>query len=134
MSARSQIFRCAAALSALLIGLVFSAVGATTDPAAGVATRTAPTAKQPAETQAERGLRLLLEKPFLSPDFDQQVFDELWKTWEEPLRSQAEKATSDERRAMAFSRYGLTERPGDPKHRPSQYVVDDQGNWTMNCL
>jgi len=83
---------------------------------------------------AERGYRLLLEKPYLSPDFDQQVFDELWKTWEEPLRSKAENATPDERRKMSYSRYGLVERPDDPKHRPLQYVVDDAGHWTMNCL
>src|SRR5258707_14544733 len=91
-------------------------------------------AAAPVESPAQRGYRLLLEKPYLSPDFDQQVFDELWKTWEEPLRSKAEKATPDERRQMAFSRYGLIERVGDPDHRPLQYVVDDKGNWTMNCL
>jgi mono/diheme cytochrome c family protein len=86
------------------------------------------------ETPAQRGYRLLLEKPYLTPDFDQQVFDELWMTWEEPLQSKAKEATPDERRKMAYSRYGLVERPNDPKHRPLQYVVDDQGNWTMNCL
>ena len=86
------------------------------------------------ESPAERGYRLLLDKPYLTPDFDQQVFDELWKTWEEPQRSKAEKATADERRQMAFSRYGLIERPNDPQHRPLQYVVDKEGNWTMNCL
>jgi len=91
-------------------------------------------AAAPVESPAQRGYRLLLEKPYLSPDFDQRVFDELWKTWEEPLRSKAEKATPDERRQMAFSRYGLIERAGDPDHRPLQYVVDDKGNWTMNCL
>ena len=86
------------------------------------------------ETPAQRGYRLLLEKPYLTPDFDQQVFDELWKTWEEPLRKKAETATPDERRKMAYSRYGLVERPDDPRHRPLQYVVDEKGNWTMNCL
>jgi mono/diheme cytochrome c family protein len=86
------------------------------------------------ESPGERGYRLLLEKPYLTPDFDQQVFDELWKTWEEPLRSKAEKAVPDERRNMAYSRYGLIERPDDPRHRPLQYVVDEHGNWTMNCL
>src|SRR3984893_7047840 len=35
---------------------------------------------------------------------------------------------------MAYSRYGLIERAGDIEHRPLQYVVDDKGNWTMNCL
>ena len=86
------------------------------------------------ETPAQRGYRLLLEKPYLTPDFDQQVFDELWKTWEEPLRKKAEAATPDERRKMAYSRYGLVERPNDPRHRPLQYVVDEKGNWTRNCL
>ncbi len=88
-----------------------------------------------AETPAERGYRLLLTKPYLTPpDFDQEAFDELWKTWEAPLQAKAEKAAPDERRKMAYSRYGLVERPNDPKHRPLQYVVDDRGNWTMNCL
>src|SRR5438876_895764 len=86
------------------------------------------------ESAAERGYRLLLEKPYLTPDFDQQVFDELWKTWEAPLKAKAEKATPDERRQMAYSRYGLVEREGDLQHRPLQYVVDEKGNWTMNCL
>lgn len=34
---------------------------------------------------------------------------------------------------IAFSRYGLTPRPDDPT-KPLQYVVDGQGNWTMNCF
>src|SRR5262245_12630374 len=57
-----------------------------------------------AETAAERGYRLLRTKAYLPQDFDQQTFDELWKTWEEPLRSQAERATAEERRKMAFRR------------------------------
>src|ERR1700730_10451727 len=80
-------------------------------------------AAAPIESPAQRGYRLLLEKPYLSPDFDQQVFDDLWKTWEEPLRSKAEQATPDERRRMAYSRYGLVERRDDFQHRPLQYVV-----------
>jgi mono/diheme cytochrome c family protein len=83
---------------------------------------------------ARRGYDLLLNKPFLPPDFDQQTFDELWKMWEEPLRSQAAQSTVEERRRLAFARYGLIERPGDPAGRPLQYVVDERGNWSMNCL
>ncbi len=81
-----------------------------------------------------RGYELLTTKAFLPPDFDQETFDQLWKTWEEPLRSQAEKATPEERRTMSFSRYGLTARPGDTSGKSQQYVVDAAGNWTMNCL
>jgi hypothetical protein len=89
----------------------------------------------PAKTEAaRRGLELLLDKPFLPADFDQQTFDALWQAWEEPLRTKAEAATADERRQMAYSRYGLIARPGDSRHRPLQYVVDDEGNWSMNCL
>ncbi|WP_425616463.1 cytochrome c [Anatilimnocola sp. NA78] len=89
-------------------------------------------AKEP-ETAAERGYRWLTQKSYLPADFTQEVFDQAWTEWPEPLRSQAEKATPEERRAMAFSRYGLTPRPDDPT-KPLQYVVDDKGVWTMNCF
>ncbi|MBI3839767.1 MAG: hypothetical protein HY288_17735 [Planctomycetia bacterium] len=87
-----------------------------------------------ASAYAGRGYELLTTKPYLPPDFDQATFDELWKTWEEPLRSQAEKATPQERTMLAYSRYGLTVAPGDSSLKPQQYVVDEAGNWTMNCL
>jgi len=85
-------------------------------------------------TAAERGYRLLTDKAYLPPDFDQRTFDQLWRRWPEPLRSQAEAATPQQRRQMAYSRYGLTPRPGDELQRPLQYVVDEQGNWSMNCF
>jgi len=84
------------------------------------------------KTAAERGYQFLTQKVYLPPDFTQEVFDEAWTQWPEPLRSQAEKATPEERRLMAFSRYGLTPRPDDPT-KPLQYVVEN-GVWTMNCF
>jgi mono/diheme cytochrome c family protein len=84
-------------------------------------------------TAARRGYELLVNKAYLPPDFDQETFDAVWKQWPEPLRSQAEDATAAQRRRMAFERYGLTPRPDDPT-KPLQYVVDSQGNWTMNCF
>ncbi|MEX0938847.1 MAG: hypothetical protein WDZ59_13380 [Pirellulales bacterium] len=90
--------------------------------------------EQPGETAAQRGYRLLTEKPYLPPDFDQATFDNLWRVWEEPLRSQAAEATPEARREMAFQRYGLVVRPGDPQQRPMQYVVDAQGQYVMNCM
>jgi hypothetical protein len=59
-----------------------------------------------------RGYEFLTTTPLVPPDFDQEVFDNLWQAWEEPLRSQAENATLDQRRKMAFSRYGFTQTPG----------------------
>ncbi len=82
---------------------------------------------------AQRGYRVLTEKAVLSSDFTQEVFDNLWQCWPEALRGKAEAASNDERREMAFARYGLTPRPDDPK-KPLQYVVDNAGNWTMNCF
>jgi mono/diheme cytochrome c family protein len=81
----------------------------------------------------QRGYLDLVEKPYLPPDFDQETFDVVWKQWPEPLRSEAEKASPEQRRRMAFERYGLTPRPDDPS-KPLQYVVDSRGNWTMNCF
>lgn len=86
------------------------------------------------ETPAQRGYRLLTNKPYLPADFDQDVFDNLWQTWEEPLRSRAADATVEERRHMAFSRYGLTEAPGRSGPVALQYVDDGRGGWIMNCL
>jgi len=82
---------------------------------------------------AQRGYRVLTEKAVLSSDFTQEVFDNLWQCWPEALRAKAETASKDERREMAFARYGLTPRPDDPE-KPLQYVVDEVGNWTMNCF
>ncbi|WP_145098095.1 c-type cytochrome [Anatilimnocola aggregata] len=90
------------------------------------------TAGEP-ETAAERGYRWLTQKSYLPADFTQDVFDEAWTEWPEPLRTQAKNATPEERRKLAFSRYGLTPRPDDPT-RPLQYVVDEKGVWTMNCF
>ena len=83
---------------------------------------------------AARGYRFLTEKAYLPPDFDQSTFDEVWQVWPEPLRSQAKEASLEQRRRMAFARYGLTSRPGDNSGKPLQYVVDEDGNWTMSCF
>jgi mono/diheme cytochrome c family protein len=82
---------------------------------------------------APRGLEHLLSSAYLPPDFDQEVFDELWTTWEEPLRSRAAGADVAERRRLAMDRYGLLPHPDDPS-RSLQYVVDAEGRWTMSCL
>lgn len=83
---------------------------------------------------AQRGYRLLTQKALLPSDFTQETFDQVWKVWPEPLRSVAQEAGPKERRRMAFERYGLTPRPSDDSGKPLQYVVSDDGRWTMNCL
>jgi mono/diheme cytochrome c family protein len=82
---------------------------------------------------AARGREHLLTRAYLPPDFDQEVFDDLWTTWEEPLKSRAAGAAVAERRRMAMERYGLTPHPDDPA-RSMQYVVGADGSWTMSCL
>ena len=83
---------------------------------------------------AARGYELLINKAYLPPDFDQETFDNVWRAWPQPLRSRAEAASTEQRRQMAFDRYGLDVRSNDPARRPLQYVVDSDGNWSMNCL
>lgn len=71
----------------------------------------------------------------MPPDFDQEVFDTLWKLWPEPLRSQAADASAAQRRRMTFSYYGLMEPPGGDGTGPALgYVSDGKGGWVMNCL
>jgi len=84
---------------------------------------------------AERGYQVLTKTSFLPPDFDQEVFDNLWKVWPSALRKQAEQATPDERRRMTFSRYGLIENPEHPGSGTALgYVDNGNGGWVMNCL
>lgn len=83
---------------------------------------------------AERGLWYLTHKPYLPPDFDQATFDNLWRRWPEPLRSEAAAASPDERRRMAFSRYGLIENPASLGEGPALGYVSTPDGWVMNCL
>ena len=43
----------------------------------------------PPQAAAQHGYTLLVDKPYLPPDLDQETFDAVWKQWPEPLRSQA---------------------------------------------
>jgi mono/diheme cytochrome c family protein len=92
-------------------------------------------ADKPQDGAAQRGYRHLRETPYLPPDFDADVFHELWKRWPEPLRSKAAKATPRQRRKMAFERYGLMEPPDAKPGEPALgYVDDGKGGWVMNCF
>lgn len=90
----------------------------------------------------QTGYDLLVNKPFLPPDFDEAIFDQVWQVWPQPLRQIAQSATAEERRKLAFERYGLTSRPETPQEKlpgdPLQYVVTEHAgggrSWTMNCL
>ena len=83
---------------------------------------------------AERGYRFLTRKPYLPPDFDRTTFDNLWRWWPEPDRSEAEKATVAERRRMTFARYGLVENPASPDAGAALGYVETPDGWVMNCL
>jgi mono/diheme cytochrome c family protein len=80
------------------------------------------------------GYRFLLETPLVPPDLDDEVFARLWECWEEPARTKAAAATPEERRRMAFERYGFTEAPGRPGPLPLQYTPAPKGGWSMNCF
>ena len=54
---------------------------------------TTATVVQAAAGDAASGLHLLLSQPYLPADFDQEVFDDLWTIWEEPLRERAAAAS-----------------------------------------
>jgi mono/diheme cytochrome c family protein len=122
---------------ACLLGFGGDCPAAETPAAEGAATSTSPI--RPAEpaasvASAARGFRLLTTKAYLTPDFDQEVFDRLYTVWDLESRRKAEAAAPAERRRMAFERYGLTEYPDAPRRTALQYVDDGAGNWVMNCL
>lgn len=87
-----------------------------------------------ANEAAERGYRWLTTKAFGTADFSAAQFEQLWTIWPDPLRTEAEKAPPEERRRLAFSRYGLVEAPGRVGGAPLGYVDDGHGGWVINCL
>ena len=87
-------------------------------------------------TPAARGYENLRTHAYLPPDLDDEVFNALWTVWSEPERGAAEGADPAERRKLTFSYYGLMSVPGEGGQptTPLGYIVDPQGNWSMNCL
>ncbi|RMG38211.1 MAG: cytochrome c [Planctomycetota bacterium] len=92
---------------------------------------------------AAEGYRILRREPLLPPDFDADVFRELWTVWPEPHRSRAARAEPLQRRRLIFEYYGLMEPPDETGRRPETpadvapalgYVDDGHGGWVMNCL
>ena len=87
-------------------------------------------------TAGKRGYEILRTHQFLPPDFDDEVFADLWTVWPEPEHSAAETADAKARRRLTFSYYGLIQSPeeSDLTQPALGYVSDGQGNWVMNCL
>jgi len=84
----------------------------------------------------EEGYRILREFPFLIPDFDEEVLDQLWTVWPDKLKAKAAKVTPEERRKLTFELYGIQPLPGEIKDysKGLGYVQHSSGDWTMNCL
>ncbi len=82
------------------------------------------------------GYTILRTHRYLPPDFDREVFAELWTTWPEPERSTAEHASPAERRTLTFSYYGLMHAPDEKSDQdpPLGYIDDGANGWVMNCL
>lgn len=83
----------------------------------------------------QRGWELLRNKAYLPADFDQETFDQLWKSWPKSEREKAESATVGERRRMIFEYYGLIAFDHKSKSpTPIGYSINKQGGWVMNCF
>ncbi|MEB3222466.1 MAG: hypothetical protein VKS61_10345, partial [Candidatus Sericytochromatia bacterium] len=93
----------------------------------------APARPSPFVPSAERGYRWLTSKAYVPSSIRQADVDQLWQAWPEALKAEAGQATPERRRELTWARYGITPRPGEPD-KPLQYVVDEQGRWSMSCL
>ncbi len=86
------------------------------------------------DVTAKEGYWVIVNFPLVRPSFNTELFNDLWEVWEEPLHSQAAKATPKQRRTMAFRRYGLTNRPGKTDGMPLQYTQYGKTGWSLNCF
>lgn len=86
------------------------------------------------DAAVQKGFEFLVGKNYVPSNLNQEVFDNLWRVWEEPARANAEKASPQERRNLTLSRYGLTDLPGrEGTGAPLQYA-DENGKWATNCF
>lgn len=85
-------------------------------------------------TPAQRGYHLLNTKAYLPPDFSEEIFNDLWQTWETSQREAARQATPEVRRDMILERYGLDRLPDRDDGSLLQYVRDGRGNLAMTCF
>ncbi|HVJ67759.1 MAG TPA: cytochrome c [Caulifigura sp.] len=81
------------------------------------------------------GWKILKSRPFLPPDFDQGVFDQLHLNWPAQERDAAAALPLEERRKVIAKHYGLTL---NPWARDGEFdllgYVKTEGGWVMNCL
>jgi mono/diheme cytochrome c family protein len=81
------------------------------------------------------GFRILKNRPFLPPDFDQATFDQLHLNWPAAERDAAAALTLEERRRSIAEHYGLTL---NPWAKPGEFdllgYAKTDGGWVMNCL
>ena len=86
-------------------------------------------------TAPVEGYRNLLDHGYLPADFDQDIWDKLWTSWEKPAREKYEKSSPAEKRKLMLERYGFQEVPGENDRKlPLQYTSDGKGGWVMNCF
>ena len=124
-----------ATIVALIVAGAFARLSASDDgPVAGPKAVPSPNPTVVREdTPSQRGYRWLTTKAYIPPTFDRATFDQLWTAWSAPERAQAEKASPEDRRRLLFEHYGFTPLPSDPS-KALQYVEDDRGRWSINCL
>ena len=83
------------------------------------------------------GYQYLVGKPYLPPDFNEQVLVELeQKPPASPLanlQNPPPKSAWSTNRAEMLAAYGISARPDAPD-QPLQYVVNKKGEWVMNCF
>src|SRR5690349_18298000 len=92
----------------LAIGFLPATLGSAGEPATCDAQGSTAQATLTADADAAaRGYQLLRSKPYLPAEFPASAFDSIWRAWPAALQSAAKKATPEERRKMALSRYGL---------------------------
>ncbi|MEM6674576.1 MAG: cytochrome c [Planctomycetota bacterium] len=100
----------------------------------------AATAVEGERPDPQRGLAVLHGVALQGFGLEAEHFQALWTAWPEPLRSEADGASAEERRQLLFDRYGLFLDPerldadGRPSTVPAAFAESEPGRWTLSCL
>ncbi len=83
---------------------------------------------------AQIGQQNLFYGTYISRGLTEDFYSNLWTIWEPELRDIAANLTPEQRREMAFDRYGWVEATYPNDNMPFGYRIDEEGNVYLNCL
>jgi mono/diheme cytochrome c family protein len=82
----------------------------------------------------QKGFEFLVHGQYGSSELTDELFDNLWQVWDGEDAKDAANLTREQRRVIAYKRYGFIDAPYENGGLPMGYAKGSDGVWRANCL